>query len=318
MPTALRHGVALRAPHFLLAAALAGLVACAAASRPASAPATDAWVAPVAASLLAAPDEVVAGGGVTLRYRAIGRGTTIVLLHGYGRRLEDWANVADSLAGSYRVVALDLRGFGASGKSADPARYGPGPFADDVVRLLDRLGVRRAHLVGHSLGAVVAAQTAVRHPARVATATLVAGPFFPDSAAAVRFFAPFLLALERGEGLRPFLAWNYPALGDSALTAANAQRMARNNLGSLVAVFRAFPALTIPAVAGSPPTLVIAGTADRLLDYSHALAARWPGARLVDVPGADHGSVLARPEFLAALRAELRADAAAAETRARP
>ena len=287
---------------------------CARRSTPSTPVAAPDASAPRPTTLREARDAFLAGAGVTLRYREVGRGEPVVLLHGYGRRLDDWAALADSLARDYRVVALDVRGFGESSKSADPSHYGPGPMTGDVVRLLDRLGVRRAHLVGHSMGAVVAADAAVRHPARVSTVTLVAGPFFPDSAAAVAFFAPLLAALERGEGRRAFLAWNYPPLGDYALTAANAQRMARNDSGSLVAVFRAFPALTVPsAPAGgrAAPALVVAGTADRLIGYSRALAARWPGARFVGVDGADHGSVLARPELLAAVRAHLRAHAVA-------
>lgn len=263
--------------------------------------------APAAAPTLAAsPDRFFLSENASLRYRDLGRGEPIVLLHGYARSLEGWTGFADSLAAAHRVIALDVRGFGRSAKSADPAHYAASLLAGDVARLLDHLGLRRAHVVGHSMGAVVAAQVAARHPDRVATATLVAGPFFPDPGASTTFFAPWIEALERGEGLRSFIAWNYPALTDSAAGAASEGRMAQNDLGSLIAVFRAFPGLTLPRSLTRgvrAPTLVIVGTEDRLAGYSRQLAAEWPGARLVEVVGADHGSVLAHPRLLAEVRA---------------
>ncbi|MBW3573719.1 MAG: alpha/beta hydrolase, partial [Actinobacteria bacterium] len=60
-------------------------------------------------------------------------------------------------------------------------RYTAAVMAEDVVRLLDHLRLPRAHLVGHSMGAVLAANVAARHPSRVATAALVAGPVDRES-----------------------------------------------------------------------------------------------------------------------------------------
>ena len=263
----------------------------------------------VAARLAAATDRFFTSGDVSLRYRDIGRGEAVVLLHGYARSLDGWTDIADSLARTHRVIAFDARGFGQSTKSADPEQYTASLMAEDVVRLLDHLDLSRAHLVGHSMGAVVAANVAARHPGRVATATLVAGPFFPDSAASTQFFVPWIEALERGEGLRAFIAWNYPALSDSAAQVASDARMAQNDPGSLLAVFRAFPGLTLtPSLAHSirAPTLVVAGTEDRLADYSRQLARWWPGARLLEIAGADHGSVLTHPQLLAEIRTLVR------------
>src|SRR5918998_677025 len=79
--------------------------------------------------------------------------------------------VLQALAARYRVIAMDARGHGRSGKPDDPARYGP-EMGLDVVRLLDHLGIRRAHLVGYSMGAHIVAQLLVTHPERFLTATL--------------------------------------------------------------------------------------------------------------------------------------------------
>jgi pimeloyl-ACP methyl ester carboxylesterase len=69
------------------------------------------------------------------------------------------------------VIALDLRGHGASDKPRDPAEYGT-PFVADLVRLLDHLGIERAHIVGYSMGAVITLKLLTVHPDRVASAVL--------------------------------------------------------------------------------------------------------------------------------------------------
>ncbi|HEX8831364.1 MAG TPA: alpha/beta fold hydrolase, partial [Longimicrobium sp.] len=161
-----------------LAAALvaAGLAACApGASVPAGSPPPPAASAPT--SLAAAPDQFFQAGAARLRYREAGRGEAVIFLHGALGRLESWTTlgVGDSLAREHRVAVLDQRGFGESSRFDTPAGYGLA-MADDVIRLLDHLQLRRAHLVGHSMGAVVAANVAARYPDRVVSATLIAPP----------------------------------------------------------------------------------------------------------------------------------------------
>lgn len=271
-------------------------------------PATPGPRDPGPTTLATAPDRFFTDGDVTLRYREIGSGAPVVLIHGYSNRLERWAGIADSLARNRRVIAVDARGFGGSSKFADPDRYGP-EMAHDLARLLDHLGLPRAHLVGHSMGAVLAANLARLRPSRVATLTLVAAPLFPDSLAAVRFFEPHIPALLRGEGLAGFLRANYPAWSDSTVQRTNREVMPRNDVGALVAVMRSFPRLTLAAGAGaqrSIPTLVLIGTGDPFLEYNRRFAREWPGARLVEVAGADHSSILAHPTFLAEARTHLR------------
>jgi len=152
-------------------------------------------------TIAAASDRFFTRGGARLRYREAGRGEPVVLLHGWSQRIELMEDLADSLSGGFRVIVPDERGFGESSKFSDPSRYGQA-MVEDVIGLLDHLKISRAHLVGHSMGALVAAQTALRHPARVASASLVAGPFWPDSATFSQGTEPFVEALQRGEGDR--------------------------------------------------------------------------------------------------------------------
>ncbi|MEU6581515.1 alpha/beta fold hydrolase [Nocardia sp. NPDC046763] len=96
----------------------------------------------------------------------------ILLLHGIGRSLEDWASQFRLLAASHRVIALDIPGFGFSARLREPSSLEV--FAHGVARTLDALGENRpVHLVGNSLGGAVAMRLLVAAPERVASLTLV-------------------------------------------------------------------------------------------------------------------------------------------------
>ena len=259
----------------------------------------------VPAQLATAPDQFFDLGELRIRYREAGSGEPVVMLHGRGSSLEAWSWIGDSLATNYHVIALDERGSGHSTKSGDPNLYGR-KMAEDVIGILDHLRVRRAHIVGHSQGAVIAAYVGAHYPARVATLSLVAGPFFPDSAATAAVNDPIALDLEQGRGLINF--FKARGLPDSTAVAANAAMMAENDAPSLAAMARALGGLIIPRTSAPTirmPALVVVGTSDDLLPYNRQLAAWWPGAHLVEVSGANHISILRRPELLSALRTEL-------------
>lgn len=303
-----------------LSIALAGAACASHATRPAAGTARPAPAHPAGARLATAPEQFLTVGDVRLRYREIGRGAPVVLLHGYGASLELWHGVADSLAVGYRVIVLGQRGHGQSSKFADPARFGR-EMGADVVRLLDHLGAPRAHLVGHSMGGVIAAYVAAHHPDRVATASLVAPPAYADSATAARVMTPVVAGLERGGGFRAFFQQFAPGMPDSVAGAFSAEIMAANDPGSLIGVARAFGGFQsgqAGAAMARVPALVAVGTDDAVLvTNARDLAAWWPQARSVEIAGADHVSVLRRPELLAAVRAQLRVRNAAGAARPR-
>ena len=130
----------------------------------------------------------------------------MLLIHGYTAALESMLGIGDPLTATNRVVALDVRGFGKSSKFAESQRFGQ-LMVDDVVRLMDHLKIQRAHVIGHSMGAMIAANVASRYPARVASATLIAGPFYPDKASFTKEMTPWLTDLETGRGLENFIQW---------------------------------------------------------------------------------------------------------------
>ncbi len=110
--------------------------------------------------------------GTRLRIIDSGNGTPVVLIHGIGASLYAWRYALPPLvAAGYRVVAFDNRGFGFSDKPAHG--YSTSDYARLVVALLDSLGIASAVLVGHSMGGVIAAETALRHPDRVRGLVLI-------------------------------------------------------------------------------------------------------------------------------------------------
>lgn len=128
------------------------------------------------AALQAGAEEFVSHDGVRIHYivQGQGGGVPVVLLHGlHGSAATNWTlpGITGALAQNHRVIAMDARGHGQSDKPQTEAEYGLA-MVKDVIALLDRLDIRKAHLVGYSMGGMMAMKTAVMHPARVQTLLL--------------------------------------------------------------------------------------------------------------------------------------------------
>ena len=102
-----------------------------------------------------------------------GRGPAVVGIHGLTSNHTVWYPIADALCGSHRLIAYDLRGRGDSDKP--PTGYSLAHHAADLLGLLDRFGLDRAILMGHSLGAHIGVRFATLHPERVAKLVLFDG-----------------------------------------------------------------------------------------------------------------------------------------------
>jgi 3-oxoadipate enol-lactonase len=109
--------------------------------------------------------------GIALRCAIEGDGEPLALIHGVGASLDVWDDVASRLRGRYRIVRYDQRGHGQSEKVPGP--YTVEGFAGDLRALLDALGIRRAHVAGHSLGGLVAQSFALDYPDRVRKLALI-------------------------------------------------------------------------------------------------------------------------------------------------
>jgi pimeloyl-ACP methyl ester carboxylesterase len=105
--------------------------------------------------------------GVHLHCVVEGEGPLVLLLHGFPETSRAWRKQMPALAQRFRVVAPDLRGFGASDKPKGIAAYRTSVVADDIVALIHAFGAERAHVVGHDWGGGVAWTLATLHPEAV-------------------------------------------------------------------------------------------------------------------------------------------------------
>ncbi len=112
--------------------------------------------------------------GVKIRYLVEGQGEPVVLIHGLHASADiNWRlpGVMSTLARDHQVIALDLPGHGGSDKPHEPEAYGK-QMSEDVLLLLDHLKIKKTHIVGYSLGGMVAMRFIVDHPDRVISATI--------------------------------------------------------------------------------------------------------------------------------------------------
>ena len=112
----------------------------------------------------------VAVNGVRISFHIGGTGPDLILLHGFPQNHMCWAEIAPRLAGSFRCIVPDLRGYGDSSMPPDDTghtAYSKRNMARDIVGLMDGLGIHKARIIGHDRGARVAYRMALDHPSRV-------------------------------------------------------------------------------------------------------------------------------------------------------
>lgn len=263
-----------------------------------------------------AQDRYFDSHGVRIRYIDQGAGEPIVLLHGVGGNVETWTSsgILQDLAKDHRIIAFDLRGHGKSGRPHDPKLYGR-EVGLDVVRLLDHLGISRAHVAGYSLGGMILSQLITLYPERIATATLIAGPgsYGPPSASGnaweqrAREFETECVSRSLIVALAPTDA---PAPSEDRITELSKECFADTTRDrfAIAALMRSRGENDVePAAAArvTVPTLGIVGTADSMKEGMDVLVAIRPTVRLILLDGATHmgpRGILTRPELVPAIR----------------
>ncbi|MFC5946059.1 alpha/beta fold hydrolase [Micromonospora harpali] len=244
-------------------------------------------------------DTIVTVRGRVARCRVTGDGPPVVLLHGIGRTLADFAELHGRLARDHRVISLDLAGHGGSAPLDEPHTLPA--LARAAADCLDALGVTGpAHLVGNSLGGAVAMRLAVDDPARVASLVLVATIDFRREVTiglrllAVRPLARLLLRPSRAVARRTERALFHDRRHVTAARLAEALAVARRphaarvtgelvaSLGTVRGVAAPWRQELLDAVARlDRPILVVWGDRDLILPAAHldAARARLPRAR---------------------------------------
>ena len=274
----------------------------------------------VLACAAAAEDRFFDSGGVRLRYLERGAGAPVVLVHGFTGTIERaWIDtgILPDLARDYRVIALDLRGHGRSGKPHDPAAYEA--LGTDVIALLDHLQIARAHVVGYSLGGIIVIKLLTTHPGRFASAVL-GGAAYRRAQGAEADGAADAAAREIEAGIYRALIvstapTDEPPPGPDTILRRSGEISRESDLRAHAALMRARRALLVrdaEVAALRVPALAVVGGADPALPRVEAMRKRWPGLEVEVVPGAAHPTVHERglprrPEFLAAIRRHIAA-----------
>lgn len=262
--------------------------------------------------------------GVKIHYIAAGQGEPVVLIHGFIANAQvNWVapGIFDALAKDYRVIALDDRGHGQSGKPHGAENYGP-HMAKDVINLLDHLHIEKAHIVGYSLGGFITTYLVAKYPDRIISAV-------PGGAGWSRPGDPnenmpdvIAEALENGEGITPLMQLLTPAGQPKPtaeqLEATNRMLLATNDPLALAGVMRGMKNMRVSAeelAASSVPVCAVVGEIDPMKSTVDAMQRVMPSLDVVVVPGGDHMSTISDPAYLAAIEKHLKSHSAFAVTK---
>lgn len=234
----------------------------------------------------------------------------VVLVHGYGSRLEIWDEIQSEIATSRRVIAYDQRGFGLSERPA--GAYGPLPHARDLIAVLDHLQIARAIVVGHSYGGGVAVRSALYAPQRIAGLGLI-DAFLLDEQVPRSFRwaqIPILGELLFGAFYQEVPGEKYLlAFHDQerfvSVAALEEQRELMAKPGSVYAALETVRGMDYDKIEThyeqvDVPMLIVWGEEDRVtpLQAGKRLAARLDGASFVVLAGSGHVPSWERPRGL--------------------
>jgi pimeloyl-ACP methyl ester carboxylesterase len=231
---------------------------------------------------------------MNIKWESVGEGSPLLLIQGLGYGRWGWEPIVPGLAARHRVVSFDNRGIGESDKPEGP--YTAAEMAGDALQVLDEAGIDRAHVLGASLGGMIAQELAVAAPERVdrlvLCCTTPGGPStVPMPEVTVQLFAE-AQTLAPEVALRRFVE---NALGEDPPAGLVDELFARrvaNPPDPAGWQAQAAAGIGFQGVEGeiAAPTLVLGGTADNVVDHRNAevLATRIPGARVELLGGAGH------------------------------
>ena len=223
--------------------------------------------------------------GVRIHYEDLGAGEPVVLVHGFASNarynwgITGWMKV---LSERYRVIALDCRGHGESDKPHDRAAYTMERMGGDVIRLLDRLGIRRALLMGYSMGARISMWLLLAHPERFRAVVL----------GGVGAGGRMGEAGRRKRIVEALLAADKSAIADE--TSRLFREFAEANRNDLAALAACMGAEHGPGAGSSAfasvkvPVMIVVGTRDTLVGDAEPLQKMISGSKLVKLDGRDH------------------------------
>jgi 3-oxoadipate enol-lactonase len=238
-----------------------------------------------------------------LHYAQEGQGSDLFLIHGLGGCLQDWDIHVPELARHHCVTRWDARGFGESDKPAGP--YSPGMFAKDLVGLFSSCGLTRAHVVGISMGGMIAQRFALDFPEYVESLILISTSSEVGSQAKVAWEKMAASIEQRGFSMNTDFAARIYSPGfvqaHPEAVQAMAARTATNDPRAYAAAARAVSAYNWTADLGrlQVPTLILQGMEDKLTPPggSIKMSRVIPRSRLLMFPDCGHVLPEEKPEL---------------------
>ena len=236
--------------------------------------------------------------GVKIHYHVEGDGPPIILQHGFSGNLHDWASAGyvDALNHDYTLILADTRGHGKSDKPHDVESYDMKLKSDDVVAVLDDLGINKAHYMGYSLGGRTGYGVAKHAPERFHS--VIIGGMHPYGSSGTN--ASVDERIERLEkGMESVIASMEAASGRSASPERRAQ-MLQNDPQALIASsieLRDFMGIEDVLPSMTMPCLLFVGEQDFLYEGVTRCVKDMPNATMVSFPGLDHGQAFQRSDL---------------------
>jgi pimeloyl-ACP methyl ester carboxylesterase len=257
-----------------------------------------------------ATDGVFDSKGVKIRFVTEGEGEPVVLIHGWMADSSMWGqdkfgNTKLTAPEGFQVIALDCRGHGKSDKPHDTKKYGS-EMAADVVRLLDHLKIKKAHLIGYSMGAFIAGKVAATHPERVLSVIYGGQAPLLTGEAGSREIDVFAKAVDEGKGLGPYIIEVSPP-NKPKPTLEQANAIAKflydgKDVKAWAAAGQSFNGLEVKAgnlKKCNAPALFIYGSkeSDHLKERVASLLKLLGRGEVKAIEGGDHMTTLTKPEF---------------------
>jgi len=244
--------------------------------------------------------------GVRFHVEEYGAGPPVLLIMGLGASTETWAAQRDAFAARHRVIAFDNRGAGRS--ETPPPPWTVPAMAGDAIGILDALGIARAHVVGVSMGGMIAQEMAIDHPERIDRLVVAMSFARPDPVRRV-FLLHRRWARLAGADARAESTANLPWLLSPRLLNDPVRLQGMLEAVSVMPFMAAEAyACQVDAILEHrtlerlgrvrAPTLVLAAAEDVLTPpfLSEEIAAAIPGARLVVLLRGNHGALVEYPE----------------------
>jgi pimeloyl-ACP methyl ester carboxylesterase len=231
---------------------------------------------------------------ININYQVEGQGEPLVMIMGFTAGRSGWMPQIPFFKKYYRVITFDNRGAGKSDKPQGP--YSTKMMADDTVRLMDFLGIKKAHIMGVSMGGMIAQELAINYPHRVMKLVLACTYASQDETSGDTLEqAKFLqLTPEKKIGAMVSLAFNKPLYRFIFGLFARVQTKFMGASGKVGVAGQSEACRIHNTLERLPlitaPTLVIVGTGDRIIKpfSSEVIAGKIPNAKLVRVEGGSH------------------------------